>query len=195
MWNPKHDTMLKVWKCQAFVNMWCFFMSGHHYKFLNDALTYPVIIISSVSSVTIFISSSYAAYIVMGVLSVITAILTGIMIEMRPGEKADEFMELSKRCVTFIRIIDQCLNLPTHLRADDPEIFFAKIQYEIENIENSIVLPPRRVMKSFEQKFGKYDELMYGEDIINLMLTDIKNLKAAKEIMTEQISPKFSSSV
>ena len=181
-WTEEYENILKDWKAKSFVYMWLQLKSGYHFIFLNNILTYPVIILSSVTSAALFTSDNELLRTILAIFSVITVVLTGIALEISPGEKLEKHMSSMKRHATLIRNIDYCLSLPKHIRAD-PTIFIEKVSIEMDFIAENENVVPRYVIRRFEKKFGKIDKLLYGEEIIDLLAEDIKTVKTVLKLI------------
>lgn len=181
-WTEEYENILKDWKAKSFVYMWLQLKSGYHFIFLNNILTYPVIILSSVTSAALFTSDNELLRTILAIFSVITVVLTGIALEISPGEKLEKHMSSMKRHATLIRNIDYCLSLPKHMRAD-PTIFIEKVSIEMDFIAENENVVPRYVIRRFEKKFGKMDKLLYGEEIIDLLTEDIKTVKTVLKLI------------
>lgn len=182
-WTREYEKILKEWKARLFVSMWLQTSSSYFFMWINDILTYPVIVVSSVSSATLFSSSNNVARLIIAIFSIISVIITSMLIELRPGERQEQYMSTSRKYTTLIRNIDYCLAIPPHMR-EDPELFIDKVNIEMDNIIDQEDIAPIMVIRKFEKKFGNLDKLLYGEEIVDLIMEDIKTMKIANKIFT-----------
>jgi len=155
-----------------FINMWLQLHSAYYYKFVNDLLTYPVILLSSFCSITLFASDDIQIKFVIALLSSINVILTGILIELNPGQRMEQYMGITKRYSTLIRSIDFCLSMPSHMR-EDPKDIIDKFGSEFDNLAEGDLIVPKYVLFRFRIKYGDVDKLRYGEEIIDLLTEDM----------------------
>lgn len=175
-WIQEHETILIEWKAKGFAYLWLQSHSCYFYVRMYNWLAYTVIILSSISSATMFsITSSNddcvphfsAVQYTIGSLSLIAAILTGVIRHLKPGEMYQQHATIARRYHTLIRSIDTCLSLTSELRPD-PSIFIEKIGTELDNLANTQSDPPLYVIKRFEKAFGPLERILYGEDIVEL---------------------------
>lgn len=183
-WLPQHDSILKSWKAKCFVYMWLQNYSGYYYNFLNNLLCYPVIILSSCTSATIFsVQLTEQAFIkyILGIASLISALFMAIIRQMKPDELNNIFSSTTKKYQIIIRKIDIVLDLSTDMRRENPEVFIEKLSNEIDNIMQLQLIPPSFVISKFERRFGNLHEILYGQDIIELLKRDMQHKKAIQK--------------
>jgi hypothetical protein len=180
-WTPAHEQILKEWKAKAFVYLWLQSNSCYYYVRLYNWLAYTVIVFSSFASATMFSLTSspdgctthllgihigIVQYII-GTVSLLSALLTGVIRQLRPGEMYQQHATMSKRYHTLIRSIDVCLSLIDTLRPD-PAMFIERVGLELDNLANNQVDPPLRIIKLFEKTYGPLERILYGEDVVEL---------------------------
>lgn len=180
-WRDQHESILKEWKAKCFINMWLQTTSAYHYAKLQDYMSYPVIILSSVSSATLFSTNSKAVQYTVGVVTMLTGVITALSRQLKPGELYQQYSQTTKRYKALIRNIDTCLDLPLNMRPK-PEVFIEKIGADMDSLSSSQLYPPVSVLKKFESKFGHIDVMMYGEDIIELLTKDLNISKLFKAL-------------
>jgi hypothetical protein len=144
-----------------------------------------VIVLSSVSSATLFASDSNTARFIIAVFSIINVIITGLLLELCPGQKSEHHLSAMKRHTTLIRNIDYCLSLPQHMRPD-PIIFIDKINTEMDNISEYESIIPKYIIAKFERRFGNLDKILYGDEIVDLIAEDIKQTRIATKLLRRQ---------
>lgn len=167
--------------------MWLQITSSYFYRRVHDILSYPVIVITSFSTIVVmtpYNGTSYNTWFkyVLGILSLISGVLTVVTRHIQPGEMHEHYSHTGKRYQTLIRKIDTCLDLPEDMRKP-PQVFIESIKTEIEAISEHQLYPPVYVIKLFEKKFGNIDQKMFGENIIELIKADIRNRRQARRIM------------
>lgn len=172
-WTKEHEGILKEWKAKAFAYLWLQNNSCYHYLLLQNWLAYTVIILSSVSSAIMFsymplcyISIDIVQYII-GSLSLLSAILTGITRQLKPGEMYQQHAITAKRYHNLIRSIDACLSLTRVLRPN-PVLFIEKAGAELDTLANTQIEPPLFVIRRFERIYGPLEKVLYGEDVVEL---------------------------
>lgn len=180
-WSNKHEEILKEWKAKCFVNFWLQDASSYYFAKMYNWLSYPVIIISSVSSTALFASeTTYMKYSV-GILALISGIITAVARQMKPGETHQQHVLTTRRYHNLIRHIDTCLSLTQSMRPH-PTIFIEKIGVEIDNLMDSQLDPPSRIIRAFEAEYGPIDRMLYGEDIVELMKMEMQTSKMFSRI-------------
>lgn len=199
-WTKEHENILKDWKAKAFAYLWLQTHSCYFYIKIYNWLAYIVIILSSFASATMFsltdssqnsdCTCNYTSFgvpiifvqYIIGSLSLLSAILTSVIRQLRPGEMYQQHASTAKRYHNLIRSIDACLSLTPVLRPD-PSHFIDKAGIELENLADNQIEPPYRVIKKFEKIFGTLDKILYGEDIIELWKLGYQTDKAHRKIM------------
>lgn len=186
-WTKAHEIILKEWKAKAFAYLWLQSNSCYFYISIYNWLAYVVVVLSSFAAVTMFLitnSSSMSSSInncsytsigipiiivqyIIGSLSLLSAILTGVIRQLKPGEMYQQHASMAKRYNNLIRSIDVCLSLTRSLRPD-PSVFIDKIGTELENLADNQVEAPLLIIKKFERTYGPIDRILYGEDVVEL---------------------------
>lgn len=183
-WQPEHEALLESWKAKLFVQMWLQERSMYFYRDINNYLTYPIIAISSISSATLFSTNNEIVKNVIGALTLTTGVLTAITRQMRPAELYQQHAIATLRYQTLIRTINTYLSLPKSMRDTDPKTFMQKIEMDISALmENQINAPPY-IKRKFEKKYGNIDKLVYGEEILTLLRSDM--LRHAEEMKSKR---------
>jgi hypothetical protein len=185
MWKKEYEKILKEWKARAFINMWLQLNSSYYYNFLNNALTFPVIILSSVSSATIFAVDNQIARYVIATFSIMSVIMTSLMMEFSPDQKKEEHLSTTRQYSKMIKDIDYCLSLPLEMRPE-PIQYIDKINNEFDNINENEAIVPKSIIRKFESKFGNLDKILYGEAIVNILLEDINTTRIATRLISRE---------
>lgn len=190
-WSEQHEAILKEWKAKCFVNLWLQDASAYYYTRMYNWLSYPIIIISSVSSAALFSSNNAFIKYIVGIMTLSSGVLTAITRQLKPGELHQQHASATRRYHNLIRSIDTCLSLTPPMRAA-PDIFIEKTGTEIDNLATSMLDPPLKIIKTFEGKYGTLDRMLYGEDIVELMKIEMKANKMFKRVRKSANGERFS---
>lgn len=190
----KLDRLLAKWRTRLFVNMWLQERSMYFYASMNNSLTYPIIVISSISSATLFSTNNVAIKYIVGGLSLVTGILTSISRQMRPAELYQQYAMTTLRYQALVRRIETYLSLPVAMREDDPIAFMRKVELEMSALLENQVNPPPYVKSLFTKRFGSLDSIVYGEAILETLRNDVmRNLEQQRHSKRSSISKYFTS--
>jgi hypothetical protein len=168
IWLKHHIEILRQWKAKAFVHLWLHAYSTYHFIHLNNWLSYPVIFISTFCSATVLSTNDYRIDILIGILTMINAILSGFNRQLNPGSMMQQHAQLNRRYSNLIRSIDTCLSLTEKMRPH-PSVFIERIGVEIDNLADANIDYPDTVVNRFEKEFGPIDRLLYGDNIVELV--------------------------
>lgn len=180
-WPDEYEVIMKELKAKSFVNMWLQSKSASYYSHLNNILNYPLIVCNSISGATLFSTDVFAVRVVVGVISLLSVIVMGVNLEVKPGEKCDQHFTVSKRYNNLIRNIDMTLTIPKKLR-NDPDVFLDKITSELDDIAETEKTPPQHIITLFEKKYGSLDRILYGEELVLLLKEELANSKILKKL-------------
>lgn len=188
-WTKEHESILKDWKAKAFAYLWLQNNSSYYYIKIYNWLAYTVIVLSSFASAVMFSLNSdnntctssiglpiVAIQYTVGVITLLAAILTGVIRQLRPGEMYQQHASMAKRYQTLMRSVDACLSLTSTLRPE-PTNFIEKAGTELDNLANNQVDPPLAIVKRFEKIFGPLERILYGEDVVELWKLTYKTKK------------------
>jgi hypothetical protein len=212
-WTKEHEHILKEWKAKAFAYLWLQTQSCYFYITLYNWLAYIVIILSSFAAATMFAltdtsqnnidcNCNYTSFgvpviiiqYIIGSLSLLSAILTSIIRQLRPGEMYQQHATTAKRYHNLIRSLDACLSLTSILRPE-PTHFIEKAGIELENLADNQIEAPIIIIKKFERIYGPLDKILYGEDIIELLKLGYQTERAHRKIMKKTKSSDTNSDV
>lgn len=189
MWTNTYEKIIRQYKTKSFVSMWLQLHSGYYYRFIGDLLTYPIIVISSISSAALFGTDNYATRQVIASLSILNVILMCILVDISPNSKSETYISNAKNWQTLIRNMDQILFLPDEMRPD-PCLCIEKICNEADNINESEDIVPRYIIHQFEKRFGTFERLIYGNELMDILEQDIRNEKRIRRFSV--ITPAYS---
>ena len=180
-WTDAHEDILKEWKAKCFVNLWLQDKSAYYYVRLYNLLSYPVIMLSSVSSAALFSTDNDIIKYFAGAMTLCSGVLTAITRQLKPGEMYQQHALTTRRYTNLLRNIDICLSLTVTMRPS-PAHFLDKIGLEIENLASNQLDPPLNVIKRFERKYGPLDKMLYGEDIVELLKIELHANKMFRKV-------------
>lgn len=180
-WTEAHEDILKEWKAKCFVNLWLQDKSAYYYVRLYNFLSYPVIMLSSVSSAALFSSDNHTLKYIAGVMTLCSGVLTAVTRQLKPGEMYQQHALTTRRYNNLLRNIDICLSLTVTMRPS-PAHFLDKIGLEIENLASNQLDPPLNVIRLFEHKYGPLDKMLYGEDIVELLRIELHANKMFRKV-------------
>lgn len=175
-WNIKYEDILKQWKAQLFAKMWLQYESAYYYNIISNLLSYPIIILTAFSSATLFSTDNTIYKYIIGCISLFNGFLVTLSRQIKPGENYLKFILISKKYIKLIKKIDKMIDIPKNMRSN-PEDFIDNIKNEIELLNKEELTPPIRIIRKFEKKYGKLDDALYGDNIIQLLEDDIKIIK------------------
>jgi hypothetical protein len=124
---------------------------------------------------------------IIGTLSLLSAILTGVIRQLKPGEMYQQHASIAKRYHNLIRSIDACLSLTSSLRPN-PVIFIERAGVELDNLANTQLEPPLIVIRRFEAIYGPLERVLYGEDVIELWKITYETNKLEKKMRKRMIT-------
>lgn len=171
-WTQKHIDILKEWKAKVFVYLWLHDKSCYYYTCLQNWLSYPIIVISTIASATILSSDNVIARYSVGSLMLLSAMLTTISRQIRPGEMQQQHAILTRKYHHIINSIDACLSLTAAMRPP-ADVFIERIGTDIDAMYSMQIEPPQIIINKFERCYGPLDSMLYGNDIIELVKADI----------------------
>jgi hypothetical protein len=177
-WNEQLDAMLKKLKNRALVSMWLQSRASSWYQTMYNALSYPVILISCLSTAAIFsngTSTELSVKFLSGSASILSALLTAITRQMRPAELAELHSSVARKYETIVRQIEMKLLMPYELRVR-PEFFFDKVRTELDSILETKVDPPTMVVWMFSRKYkASMEEILYGSELADIITEQARN--------------------
>lgn len=183
-WSDAHERILQDWKITAFIDMWLQSKSADYYRSMENMITFPVVLLSSASSVTLFSSKYFWTKFIVSIANVLVGVLTAFSRQMKCNELYQEHSNTCGRYQALIRAIDTCLDLPRHMRPN-PDVLIEKLGCEIDSLSATHLTPPYYVIKVFEKTYGPIHQLMFGDDIIQLLKKDVETRKQVKFIQKQ----------
>lgn len=172
-WSEEHVTVLSHWKSQAFVHMYLQDKSSYYFRMIYNSMTFPIILLSAVSSVTLFSSENESVKIYVAVVSIISACLTALLRQVRPAETAAQHAEAAHRYQALIHRMESCMNIVPSMRPN-LRMFFARVRTELESLLSHQTDPPRFVLSNFEKHYGRVEGILYGDEIANMIAQSLR---------------------
>lgn len=168
-----HDSIMRRWKLQAFVQMHLHNDSHYFYRAFYDMLSVPLIVLTTASSIIIFASKeNYIRYIVAS-MTICATILAGMITHFQPAKKAQQHSMLSQRYRIMSHSLESMMKTPDHDR-EDTKAFMKNIQAELDVLVMSQVDPPGYVIRKQRQIFGPINAILYGEDVVAALINNVK---------------------
>lgn len=180
-WLQTHVDLLMNWKGQAFVHLWTQAATMYVYRRIYSVLSFPILIISSVSGAIVYSSISWIKYMV-SAFAILTAILTSLQRQIRPSERAQEHLSVVQKYTVLIRNINMTVNLPEDQRPD-ASTFIHQIKLELDALANSQPDPLEIVLSWFNMRFHvSFEKALYGDSLREIIRRDHMISYAEKEL-------------
>jgi len=182
-WSDKQELLLMKWAEKAAGNRWLHNLARSNYKKTYDRLSYPTIIVSSITGVGGFAvlnpSSDEASpethkYILItqycfAFMNVIGGILTSILKFSNNLELSEQHSAMCIRYSKFYRNIDMELSLEKNNRMD-PNMFIAKCRKEYDKLSSDSPNIPFSCIKVFNESFPLKEikpDVCYGMNVMS----------------------------
>ena len=182
IWSDAHENILHNWKIKAFIDMWLQRESAAYYVSIDNVIAYPVILISSASGIAAFITDSFWSKYIIGISGIIVGIISSLGREIRASELCQQHSNIANRYSVLIRGIDTCLEMPRQMRSD-PNLMIEKIGSEIDALSETQLTPPNYVINKFENLYGSIHQLMFGDNIVQIVCQDFNTRKMFNKMM------------
>lgn len=175
-WREADEDMLRKWKSQCFVHMWLQSGSCYLYRLTYNILSFPIIILSTVTSGTLFASNTFEGTSIKYVAAsgaLVSAVLAALIRQLEPVEKAERYSIATSRYHNIIRDLDACLAMREALR-EPAKAFIDRVRTEMNAISTIELTPSIVVVSAFRRRFGDVESALYGEDILEIVLRDLQ---------------------
>tara|TARA_R110000851_G_scaffold197742_1_gene348842 strand:+ start:1313 stop:2059 length:747 start_codon:yes stop_codon:yes gene_type:complete len=185
-WSPEQEQILKIWAEKAAGYRWLHEKAGRHYRRLNNKLTYPQIILSTMAGVGGFGISSADSEIMMylgyciAMINIMTALLISFQKFIMAAEKSENHTAISRQFASFYRNITLELSLNPKNRSNCLELCNAcKDRYDrLMNIAPNV---PEKIILQFKSQFPN---AKYKPDVAN-GLSDMQIWEKTQETKCE----------
>lgn len=187
-WSKEQEQILKIWAEKAAGYRWLHEKAGRHYRRLNNNLTYPQIILSTLAGVGGFgISSATESYGMtyfgygIAMINIVTALLISLQKFMMAAEKSENHTAIGRQFASFYRNITLELSLNPRDRTNCLELCNAcKDRYDrLMNIAPNV---PEKIIIMFKKEFP---DAKYKPDIAN-GLSDMHIWEKTQETKCEE---------
>lgn len=184
-----YNVLWTEWKKKAFVEFYLQLQSLYVYRRIHNSITYPMIILSTIAGATIFSSNNQAIQYVAATFSMLSALLTGMLRQIRPGEIATEHLSAMRRWSKVSQQIQQVELLNSMQDKNNVELIITKLQSEMDSITSSQPEPHVSAIRLIRERYGPdmMDKICFGQDIRELQeeadkaLSTLKRKKVEKE--------------
>jgi len=188
-----YNVLWTEWKKKAFVEFYLQLQSLYVYRRIHNSITYPMILLSTIAGATIFSSNSQAIQYVAATFSMLSAVLTGMLRQIRPGEIATEHLSAMRRWSKVSQQIQQVELLNSMQDKNNIELIITKLQSEMDSITSSQPEPHASAIRLISERYGRdmMDKICFGQDIRELQeeadkaLSNLKRKKVEKAAQEE----------
>lgn len=151
------------WKKRAVIEFYLQLKSVYAYRKLHNCLTIPIILMSTAAGAAIFSSNNPFLQYIAASLSIGSALLTGLLRQLQPGEKASEHLTAVRK---WSRIVNK-FQLQEIKPSEDRDKFLSMIETEIDSIFSSQPIACPAAVNSMRKKYGTdmMDKIWFGNDI------------------------------
>lgn len=172
-WTPCHDATLRKWKCQAFVYMQIQQRAHHFYLAVYNALSLPGMIMNLVAGLLVNTNDHRATHIVVAVLALGSVLLSALVRQIRPAELSQDHSSTSAYYHILLHSMESCMRVPFHMRPD-AMVYMEKLRNDMDRLTVTQSSPPSFVVRAYEKKVGRIDGIMYGEDVVEVMVNNAR---------------------
>lgn len=184
-WDTAQEHILKKWKCQLFVHMYMQAEARAYFRGLYNWMSTPVILLNTSASAAIFLStrSDVKDYILLA-MTLSAAVLATLTRSMQVAELYQQHGSSCLRYSSLLHDIESVLNMRIDLRPSALS-YIEKVKSDMDNIMSAQAEPPDHVVRSFERTYGRVDGLLYGEDVVRVVLTNIRTNSYLQDIYSQ----------
>jgi hypothetical protein len=174
LWTKEYDELVLHVRDRCYLNMQMQTQSSYYFRRINDFLTYPILVLSAVSSAALLTSDNEYLRYVSASINVFNTVLITVVRNMRPDNMQQQHAECGRRFQEIIDNLDM-LNAMGHNLRPPPDIYLEKIANEMSAIAQTQIPAPMYVMRLMERKFKtSIDNILYI-DIQNHIRTKLAN--------------------
>lgn len=173
-WDTAQEHILRKWKCQLFVHMYMQAEARAYFRALYNWMSTPVIILNTTASAAIFVTSrsDIKDYVLLA-MTLSAALLATLTRSMQVAELYQQHGSSCLRYSSLLHDIESVLNMRVDLRPSALS-YIDKVKSDMDNIMSAQAEPPEHVVRSFERSYGRVDGLLYGEDVVRVVLTNLR---------------------
>ena len=157
-WSKEQELILKVWAEKAAGYRWLHENSARHYRRLNNRFVYPQIVISTMTGVGGFGTTSsgdkslnYLGYVI-ATMNIFTALLSSFQKFMMSAEKSETHATIARQFAAYYRNISLELALNPRDRTECLELCKA-CRNEYDRLINVAPSVPQKIINEFKKSF------------------------------------------
>lgn len=173
-WDTDQEHILKKWKCQLFVHMYMQGEARAYYRVLYNWLSTPVILINTAASAAIFVTNreDIRNYVLLA-MTLSAAVLATLSRSMQVAELYQQHGSVCIRYCSLLHDIENVLNMRVDLRPSALS-YIDKVKSDMDSIMSSQAEPPVHIVREFERTYGRIAGLFYGDDVVRVVLTNMR---------------------
>lgn len=172
-WNEKNEKLLAYWKEESHIIIWLNTQALNYNKFINKALSIPAILISAISSATLFSNADASRdarrteiiLLILGVLLIISTFIQALKEFLNIDKNIRQHINIIKTNQMIILDIQEQLNQEIYDRVNGKE-FVNKIKVRKADLVRSAVEIPPKFYKKMEKAIENGDIINYDETFI-----------------------------
>lgn len=187
--HPHDDhiqNIVRRWKAQVFVYMRLHNRSYYYYLRMYDWLSYPVIILSGVSSGTVLGSCAPGTRYTSASLSILVIIFASLIRHIRPMELAQIHATSAQSFQVLLNGLQSFLLMPRDLRMNDNE-FVQSMKLSIDDLVTRQIDAPASVLRDYEKKYGAVEEILYGDDVVSVAINNAETRNWISDIQNHML--------
>lgn len=196
-YTSEYKVVFTQWKQRAFIEFYLQMKSVYYYRWVHNLISYPIILLSTISGTSIFSTNNTTIQYIAAAFSVSSALLTGVLRQLKPGELATSHLAATRRWSKVLQQLQQLemfSTIKSSSSASHLEIMnqFNKIQSEIDSIISSQPEPARNALTSIQKQYGAelFEKIVFGEDIQEL-LTEAEKAEAEWKLKQAEKSKRW----
>lgn len=172
-WNDKNEKLLSYWKEESHIIIWLNTQALNELKFINKALSIPAILISAISSATLFSNFNTdnkservnIIILIIGILLIISTFIQSLKEFLNLDKNIRQHINIIKTNQMLILDIQEQLNQEIHDRVNGKD-FLSKIKLKkADMVRNNVEIPPK-IYKKMERAIENGDIINYDETFI-----------------------------
>lgn len=161
-WDESHDILIKSWRKQASINIWLQQASSYYYARLSDWTTYPCIVSSVLTAISVFsIEHEAVKYVVAG-LSLVSSVLLAVNKHSRAAEKSQQYSSTARDYASFIRYLN-FISILTGVQKPPMKETIAKVRSDFDKINENQLDPPLYIIRAYERNHKSIEASMYAD--------------------------------
>lgn len=172
-WNKRNEKLLSYWKEESHIIIWLNTQALNELKFINKALSIPAILISAISSATLFSNFNTendservnVIILIIGILLIISTFIQSYKEFLNLEKNIRQHISTIKANQILILDIQEQLNQEIHDRVNGKE-FLSKIKLKKADMVRNNVEIPAKIYKKMERAIENGDIINYDETFI-----------------------------